>query len=152
MHFNFEIDKDSDNIDDTKDNDQKDDKNNKKSNNNNNNNGANNNNKNSSIGKSKFFGQFQHTFGNMNNKNKQKRSRQSTIIESMGARLREMVSVANTNDIHHHIKRPLIDQVKKYRCFLVTIMVFQSINFTIQSLRILILKLLEILQIFTDLV
>ena len=57
---------------------------------------------------SKFNGKNQHDFGNMNNKNDKKRLKQSTIMESMGARLREMVSEANTNDIHHPIKRPPI--------------------------------------------
>ena len=53
-------------------------------------------------------GNHQHNFDNMNNKNNKKKSKQSTIMASMGARLKEMASEANTNDIHHPIKRPMI--------------------------------------------
>ena len=72
-----------------------------------NNNKNSNSNQNKHNPKSKFHGQYNHNFGNTNNKNK--KSKQSTIMESMGARLREMVSDANANDIHHPVTRPIFN-------------------------------------------
>ena len=62
-------------------------------------------------GKSKFHGSRDRNFGNMNNNN-HKRKNQMSIMEAMGARLREMVTSANTNNIHDHVKRPTIPMAK----------------------------------------
>ena len=40
--------------------------------------------------------------------NKNKKSKQSNIMDAMGARLKEMVSHTNTNDTHHQVKRPVL--------------------------------------------
>ena len=76
--------------------------------NNENNNNSNHENKtNNKQQRSKFFGQNKWNYKNQNI-NKNQRQRQLSIMEAMGARLREMVTPANTNNIHSHIKRPII--------------------------------------------
>ena len=112
MHFHIKKDKIDNNNNDKNGNQENKNENKeeeKKEDNINNNNNNNNNNSNKSVNKnSKFNGKNQHNFSNTSNKNVKKISKQSTIMESMGARLREMVSEANTNDIHRPIKRPSI--------------------------------------------
>ena len=67
-----------------------------------------NNNNNNKKSKFNVRSKFSFSYSNRNKTNRNNNSKQKNIMEAMRARLREMVSHINTNDIHHQIKRPVL--------------------------------------------